>query len=442
MQYIPSTSNQENELLKQIGISDFAQLIKIIPENIRLKHDLNLESALSEFEVQEKLNSLASKNNSNQDSISFLGGGVYDHYIPTVIDFLSSRSEFYTAYTPYQAEVSQGTLQYLYEFQSMICELSGMDVANASLYDGASAVAEACSLAVSASRKKMVAISETLNPNYKRVVTSYLQCRNVQIIEIDSVNGETNCELINQYVSEMACVVIQSPNYYGLIENWSKTKEIIQDSKALLIAVSDPTTLPILESPRNCGADIYVGEGQTLGNPVSYGGPYLGLMAVTKKLMRKMPGRIIGKTNDKNGKSGFVLTLQTREQHIRRENATSNICTNQGLMALRATIYLSIMGKTGLPTLAQICYEKAHYLADGLLKLKGYSLPYGRNFLKEFVIKTPISAKKIKNEALKNGLLLNTPEHDLTDSLLLIAVTEKRTKNELDNLITELKKYS
>ena len=439
MHYIPCTDAQEKELLSEIGISSFEELIKVIPSNLRVKDEIGIGTALSEFESERVAKSLISKNITASENLCFLGGGVYDHFVPKAIDAIAARSEFYTAYTPYQAEVSQGTLQYLYEFQTMICELSGMDVGNASLYDGASAVAEACSLALSSTQYSKIAISKTVNPRYCAVVQTYLQNRDVEIIFINAEGGKTDFSQIEDHIDGLAGVVVQSPNYYGVLEDWTSAKKQLNDSKALLIAVSDPVSLSIIKSPGDCGADIYAGEGQSLGNYMSYGGPFLGLLAVKSKLVRRMPGRIIGKTVDKDGKEGFVLTLQTREQHIRRENATSNICTNQGLIALRATIYMSLMGKVGLPALARMCYEKAQYMAGKLIHLKNISFPFGTDIIKEFTIKINNSAKELKLNALKKSIFINTINGDKSDRLIQICVTEKRTRAEIDRLIEFLK---
>ena len=393
MHFIPTTPEEEIQLLKGAGASTFSDLIEIIPKKLRLEHDLGVGDPLSELEIEKELQELSNSNESG--NYCFAGGGVYDHHIPKVVDFLSGRSEFYTAYTPYQAEVSQGTLQYLYEFQTMICELSGMDVANASLYDAASAVAEACLMAHSVSRNNIILYSGSLNPNYIHVARSYLSGKGMKLVEIPEIDGMTNLNCLNSYTDNIAALIIQSPNRNGLIENWMESKKKILDPKALLIAVSDPFALSVLKSPGKCGADIYVGEGQTIGNQMNYGGPLLGLMAVKEKYKRRIPGRIIGKTIDKNNRDGFVLTLQTREQHIRRENATSNICTNQGLLALRSTIYLSLMGARGLPYFANMCYQKAQFAAKGISKLNNYVLPYSSEFIMEFVVKTTHPANDV-----------------------------------------------
>ncbi|MAP61977.1 MAG: aminomethyl-transferring glycine dehydrogenase [Candidatus Marinimicrobia bacterium] len=435
MPYIPITDNQEREMLEFLGFKNYDELLKIIPESLRIRESLGLKEGMSEFEIENDIKSILNMNNPASEGLCFLGGGVYDHYVPKIVDFLSSRSEFYTAYTPYQSEVSQGTLQYLFEFQSMICELSGMDVANASLYDGASALAEACSLAINTTRKQKLAISSCVNPRYLEVVKTYLQNRGVEIDLISSTNGITNNANLQSYSENYAAIVIQSPNFYGLLENIEQFKL----DNVLLISVNDPISLSTMEPPRNLGADIYVGEGQVLGNYMSYGGPYLGLFATTNKYMRKLPGRVVGKTLDKEGKEGFTLTLQTREQHIRRESATSNICTNQGLLALRATIYMAIVGSK-MPELAHICYNKSHYAADLIDSLNGFSIPYGRQFIKEFLVDTPVSAEDIVTDAVEENIFISSVDKD-GKVYLQISITEKRTKAEIEKLVKFLKKY-
>ena len=435
--YIPSNKKDEKEILKALGISSFEDLIKIIPKELRVKKGiLGLEKGVSELELTNFVES-ASGNNSNK--ICFSGGGVYDHYVPKVIDFIASRSEFNTAYTPYQPEVSQGTLQYIYEFQSMICELSGLDIANASLYDGASSLAEACSLAISHTGNKKILLSKTINPIYIEVTKTYLKYRDVEFIFLPEKDGITDIDSIDIDLNDVACIAIQSPNFFGYIEDWNIFAQMLKNSKALLVAISDPTALSILESPGKCNADIYVGEGQPLGNYLSYGGPNLGLFAIKENLKRKLPGRVVGRTNDVNGKSGFVLTLQTREQHIRRSKATSNICTNQGLVALRSVIYMSLLGKEGLPKLVKLCFDKAQYAADKINELDNFSLYCNRrDFIKEFTVKTKFSTEKIKHDAEENNILF-----DIVDkNLIKFSFTEKRSKNEIDKLIDFLKSYN
>lgn len=440
MHFIPTTLEEEIKLLKGAGVSTFSDLIEIIPKNLRLNNNLGIGHPASEIEIEKELQKLSSSNKSH--NLCFAGGGIYDHYIPKVVDFISGRSEFYTAYTPYQAEVSQGTLQYLYEFQTMICELSGMDIANASLYDGASALAEACILANSVTHNNIILYSNTINLNYIHVVRSCLVGKKIDLIEIPQINGVTDIEFIKTFDSNVAALIIQSPNRNGLIENWQDFKNKIMDPKALFISVADPFALSVLKSPGDSGADIYVGEGQSIGNSMNYAGPLLGLIAVKDKYKRRIPGRIIGKTIDKNNKDGYVLTLQTREQHIRRERATSNICTNQGLLALRATIYLSLLGPKGLPDFATICYQKAHYTAKCISEIEGFALPYSNQFLMEFVVKTNHSVKEIIDYCDSNGILIMPDQSDESNSLFTVAVTERRTIDEINFFVKCLRDFA
>ena len=371
MKYIQNTNKDIKKMLNEIGVDSFDSLVKSIPNEIRFKNTFNIGEALSEYELLMETSKLKKNNN----LLCFMGNGIYDHYVPSVVDFISSRSEFYTSYTPYQAEVSQGTLQYLYEFQSMIASLAGMEVSNASLYDGASALAEACSMAINISKKKTILLSSTINSKYIDVVKTYLSKRGVNIYLIPDDNSYTSNEEIKKYnLSDIACIAIQSPNNYGLIENWSKWSDRIKSFETLLIGVSDPMVLPIIKSPGECGVDIYCGEGQSLGNYMNLGGPVLGLIETNRKYVRKMPGRIIGKTEDLDGKEGYVLTLQAREQHIRRDKANSNICTNQSLLALRSTIYMSLFGDSGLRKVAELCFSKAQYTARKISELDGFSI--------------------------------------------------------------------
>ena len=438
MHYIPTTSIIEKELLSACGVHEFSDLVRIIPSKLLLDNNLGIGPALSELDIEREMQYLSNQNISG--SISFLGAGIYDHFIPKAVDFISARSEFYTAYTPYQAEVSQGTLQYLYEYQSMICELSGMDIANASLYDGASAVAEACMLALSVNNKNTILYSTTLNEHFIKVMKTCLSGQQVELVQVPHKKGITDLSLISKYKDTMSAFLMQSPNTFGLIESWKNAKTNLHDSGALLIAIGDPMSLALLKSPGECGADIYIGDGQTLGNPMNYGGPLLGIMAVKDVYKRHMPGRLVGKTIDKNGIDGFVLALQTREQHIRRDKATSNICTNQGLLALRATLYMALMGKNGLPYISQLCYEKAHYTAQEINKLTSYSIKYGNQFLKEFVIETKHNVEKLTEYCTDKGFLIQGI-HESINHCFQIAVTEKRTKQEIDMLIKCLNDY-
>ena len=434
MKYIQNTDSDIQKMLDSIGVSSFEDLLKlIVPEKLQLKDKLNIGEPKSELDLIMDTDNIKRK---NKTLTCYNGGGVYDHYIPSVVDFISSRSEFYTSYTPYQAEVSQGTLQYLYEFQSMISALSGLEVSNASLYDGGSALAEACSMSVNISNKDKILLSSTINPSYIEVLKTYFSHRGVSIEFISHDSGISSKNKKFNF-DDYACVVIQSPNYYGLIENWKDWSSEI-DGRAILIAVSDPVSLSLLESPGECGADIYCGEGQSLGNYMNFGGPFLGLLSSRIKYVRRMPGRIVGKTDDLNGKDGYVLTLQAREQHIRRDRANSNICTNQSLMALRASVYMSLLGRKGLSEIAKICFNKSQYAAKAISSLSGFKIPYGYNFIKEFVVESKASSVKIVENALNEGISLSSLRG--SNNKLLIAITEKRTKEDIDSLVCFLEK--
>jgi len=433
MKYIPCTLDEETEILDYLGFDSFEKFLSFIPQKLLFKDSYDISQPLSEMELIDHMQNIASK---NRVGISFIGAGAYDRYVPSVVDFISARSEFYTAYTPYQAEVSQGTLQYVYEYQSMVCSLSGMDAANASLYDGASAVAEAALLSYNHNKKKKILVSPYLNRAYLSVLETYSKNLNLQIIILPkSKKGTVDLDSIKNFIDDdVSSIIIQSPNYFGQLEDWRMAKEEIDNTNVLLIAVSDPIALSTIKSPGECGADIYVGEGQSLGNYLSYGGPYLGIIAVKSKLVRKLPGRIVGKTTDVNGKTGYTLTLQTREQHIRRERATSNICTNQGIMSLRAAIYLSLLGREGVDKINKLSTSKAYYLANKIDALDGYSLLYKNNFLNEFLIETKASSELISEKCLEKNIYI----HPISTNKILIAVTEKRSKAQMDMLISVL----
>ncbi len=439
MSNISITKSQLEEMLEKLSIKSIDDLFKIIPNKFKYNiNDLSIKDALSEQEITNYFNIVAGKNLNSSNSLFFMGGGSYDHYVPKIVDTLSSRSEYYTAYTPYQAEVAQGTLQYLYEFQSMICSLSGMEVSNASLYDGASSLAEACSMSISITKNKKILLSKSVHPSYVDVLKTYLDPIGIEIdfIEI-SKNGTT--EKLELIEDDYACVVVQSPNYFGIIEDLEKYNEV--KGNALFIVVSDPISISLLKSPGDCGCDIYVGEAQSLGNYMSFGGPNIGILASRKKFIRKMPGRIIGRTEDIDGKDAYSMVLQTREQHIRRDKATSNICTNQGLLALRSTIYLALLGES-LKEVAKICYNNCQYAADKINNLNNFKIyANNRSFIKEFVVTTVISATKIQKEAAENNILVDKPINDKSDNKLLLAFTEKRTKQEIDSLIEFFERY-
>jgi len=443
MHYIPNTDRDRAEMLKKIGVKDFSQLVSCIPQSVLLKDDLKLPSPLSEMELTELVKNMSRLNRSAEDSISFLGAGAYDHFIPSVVGHVVQRSEFCTAYTPYQAEVSQGTLQSIYEFQSLICELTGMDVANASMYDGASALAEAALMSHSHNRKKEIIVSDSVHPAYRQVLKTYCSGLGLKIITAPTENGSVELSrLKNSLSSDSSCVIVQNPNFYGVVEDVGKIEPLVHSAGALLVMACDPISLGILKSPGELGVDIAVGEGQGMGNSLNFGGPFLGFFAAKKEMTRKMPGRIIAATTDLKGERGFVMTLQTREQHIRREKATSNICTNEALCALGAAVYLSLLGKSGISKVAELCLQKSHYAMNEITKIDGFELKYQAPFFKEFVVNTPLPPEEVIKRLLDKNILagvdLSRIDPELKNSLL-ICVTEKRTKEEIDHFVNEIK---
>ena len=443
MGFVPNTEDDKKKMLEEIGVSSFDELISDIPEKIRLKDELKLPEPLSEFEVLKELQKISEKNTDLNHTVSFLGAGAYDHFVPSAVYAIISRSEFYTAYTPYQAEVSQGTLQAIYEYQTMICRLTGMDVANASMYDGGSALAEATLLAIKYTGRNEIVIAGPINPNYIEIIKTYTHPRKTEIKTTNFSEGTCDIEDLKKIVSDKtACVVVQQPNFFGNIEDVFEIEKVTHSTGALFISVVDPISLGLLTPPGDYGADIVVGEGQPLGIPVSFGGPYLGIFAARKSLIRQIPGRISGVTVDLDGNRGFTLTLQTREQHIRRERATSNICTNQGLMMLAATVYMSLMGKNGIREVARLCIQKSHYLADKISKIEGFKLKFNKPFFKEFAVQTPVPVSEIKKKLKDKKIIpgVDLSRFDGYGEGLLIAVTEKRTKEEMDRFVEELKK--
>ncbi len=443
MPFIPNTPDVQKKMLERIGVSSFEELIKDIPEKALFKSEMKLPEPLSEMDVKKLLSSYAKENDNCEDNVCFLGGGAYDHYVPAVVNYIISRPEFQTAYTPYQPEVSQGTLQSIYEYQTMICELTGMEVANASLYDGGSALAEAALLACGHRRRKKIIVSSTVNPHYLEIIKTYCHGRNIKIVVIPWENGLTNYKNLADAVdTETAGVIFQHPNYFGCLEKVEEFQRVAQKAGALLISSNDPISLSVLQPPAEYDVDIATGEGQALSSPLNFGGPYLGIFASTRKLVRKIPGRLVGQTVDADGQRGFVLTLQTREQHIRREKATSNICTNQGLNALAATVYMSLMGKEGLPAVAEMCVRKSHYLAEKIAELKGFGIKFEKPFFKEFVVQSayPVDnvLEKLRNRSIFAGIPLNEYDENL-HNCFLCAVTEKRTKKEMDDFVLALK---
>jgi glycine dehydrogenase subunit 1 len=426
-------------MLEIIGINTVEELFKDIPDNLQLNRRLNLNEPMSELEVSKELKNISEKNLSNEDLVCFLGAGAYDHYIPSVISHITSRSEFYTAYTPYQPEISQGTLQVIFEYQTMIAELTGMEISNASMYDGATACAEAAMISMGSTKRKNIVVSKTVNPDTRKVLEAYMKFHGGVIKEVDFKDGETDIENLNKLVDKnTAAVIVQNPNFFGVVEDLSEVEKITHSNKALLIMSVDPISLGILKTPGEIGADIAVGEGQSLGNAMNFGGPYLGFMASTSKLMRKMPGRIIGQTEDIDGKRAFALTLQAREQHIRREKATSNICSNQSLNALAAAVYMSVMGKEGIKEVAQQCMKKSHYAYNELIKSGKCKPVFNKPFFKEFTVESIVDPNIVNDGLLKEGILggysLEKNYPQLKNSILF-CVTEKRNKEEIDNLV-------
>ncbi|MDQ7797833.1 MAG: aminomethyl-transferring glycine dehydrogenase subunit GcvPA [Candidatus Edwardsbacteria bacterium] len=438
MPYIANTPENIQDMLARIGVKDFNELIADIPRDILLKSKLDLPAPLSEMEAVREITGISKINRPAGEMISFLGGGAYDHYIPAAVDHILSRPEFYTAYTPYQAEVSQGTLQVIWEFQSLIAALTGMDVANASMYDGATALTEAGLMACSHTKRKKLIISSTVHPDYREVLKTYCRGLNIEIAEIPWKDGVTSLEELERTIDDKtAAVLIQHPNFLGALEPVEEISDIAHKKGALLVVSADPISLGILKAPGSYGADIVTGEGQPLGIPMGLGGPYLGLLAAKNSLLRLMPGRIVGLTNDSQGREGLVLTMQAREQHIRREKASSNICSNQALCALAATVYLSLMGRDGIKQAAELCLQKSHYLAEQL------GPAFKAPFFKEFVYKTNRPAPQVLAELRQKGILAGLDLGRFFKQLeghLLISVTEKRTKDELDLLIRELSK--
>jgi glycine dehydrogenase subunit 1 len=439
MSFLTNSDFDIKQMLGVIGIDKFEQLIKNIPEDLKLNKELNLPESLSEYEVSELVQELADK---NKLAISFLGGGVYDHYIPAAVDTIINRSEFYTAYTPYQPEISQGTLQSIYEFQSMISELACMDVTNASMYEGGSALAEAMLLACTHTNKSKILVADSLNRRYKAVLNTYSKNNGIKLINIPLVHFRLDLDSLRANCDqETAAVIIQHPNYFGYLEEVFEIGDLLKESTILFISFYDPLSLGLLAPPGEYNADIAIAEGQSLGIRQNFGGPYLGLFSVRGELIRRIPGRIAGLTQDIDGNQGFVLTLQTREQHIRREKATSNICTNSGLMALAALVYLSLLGKEGIKDIANLIIQKSHYLAGKLSEINGIHMGCDHSFFKEFVIKLPVAAKVVLKNLEKKGLWggIDLTKFGYKDHLL-IAVTEKRRKTDLDLYISEMNK--
>ena len=434
--YFPHTEEEIKEMLKVAGVNSLEELYSDVPESIRFKGDYDIPEAKSEIELRQLLESFGLL---NDQLTSFAGAGVYDHYTPAVIPNIISRSEFLTSYTPYQAEISQGTLHYIFEYQSMMAELTGMDISNASMYDGTTATAEAAIMAMNAGKKcTKVLASRTVDPKTMQVVETYAKYHGFDIEMIDEKDGTTDREDMRRRLAEggVAGVILQMPNYYGIVEDYTGFADDIHESKALMIMNSVAADLAVLKSPGEWGADIAVGDGQSLGIPMSFGGPSVGYMCCNEKLIRKMPGRIVGLTKDNRGQRAFVLTLQAREQHIRRQKATSNICSNESLMALYVTIYMSLMGKEGLKEAAELSYAGAHYLCDELLKTGRFTMAYDKPFFNEFCVRYDGDINALQERCIAAGYLAGVK---IDEHTLMLAVTEKRQKHEIDELVELMK---
>ncbi len=441
MSYVLNTPEDQRAMLAAIGVSSIEELFGKIPQSLRLHRPLQVPQALSEIELTAHLHQQAGCNRPAGEAVCFLGGGVYDHFVPAVVDAIAGRSEFYTAYTPYQAEASQGSLQAFFEFQTLICQLTGLDVANASLYEGGSAVAEAVLMARSIlPKRRKVLIAQSVHPEYRQTLATYTANLDLHLQTLPAPNGFFDPDDLKRTIDgQTLCVLAQHPNFFGCLEEPDALADIAHQAGALFLVSFDPISLGLLKRPGQYGADIAVAEGQCLGNPMSYGGPYLGLLACREEYVRKMPGRLVGQTVDRRGKRCWVLTLQTREQHIRREKATSNICTNQGLMALKATVYLAAMGPQGLKETAELCLRKAHYAAERLTQLPGVRQRFKRPFFKEFTLQVGEPAPALLADLLAKGyhagLHLGRWYPELEDCLS-VAVTEKRTRAEIDGLVS------
>lgn len=434
--YFPQTDGDIRQMLDRIGVKSLDDLYSDVPDGFLYKGEYDLPDAMSEQQVRDFFEGMAAR---NPHLTVFAGAGAYDHYTPAVIPYITQRSEFLTAYTPYQCEISQGTLRYIFEYQSMICTLTGMDVSNASMYDGPTAAAEAMRMAVSCAKKKnTVLLSDTLFPHVRNVVGTYARYYGVKIETIDQKDGQTSLESLKALMEggDVAGVIVPSVNRFGIVENLTGFGETVHAAKALLVQYCDPSALAVVKTPAEWGADVAVGDGQPLGIPLCYGGPYVGFMACRKDYMRKLPGRIVGETRDAAGRRSFVLTLQAREQHIRREKATSNICSNESLMALWVTVYLSLMGPQGMRKVNEESYKGAHYLYDALLATGKFQKVFDAPFLKEFVLKPLVPVEQLQRKLYDAGIF---GALETEDGFVSFCVTEKRTKAEIDRLVGIIK---
>ena len=427
--YIPLTDEDREAMLATVGASSTNELFADIPAEHR-DPQIDLPPALSEVELVRELSALAAKNRSTADHVSFLGAGAYQHYIPSVVDHILRRGEYLTAYTPYQPEISQGTLQTVFEFQSIVCELTGMDIANAGMYDGASALAEACLMACSVTGRDRILLLDTVHPHTAEVVHTYAHGRGLTVETITVDGGGVG--------PDDACLAVQQPDFFGYLRDLDKMGKAAHEAGALFVVSADPVSLGLFRPPADYGADIVVGEGQPLGVPLSYGGPYLGLFACRERFVRHMPGRIVGRTKDVDGKTGYVLTLQTREQHIRRERATSNICTSQQLVALGFTVAVSTLGKQGLREMAAQCYHKAHYAAGRIAQLPGYDLPLDGVFFQEFPVRCPIPPAEVNARLLERGIIGGYDVSDRIENAMLLCFSELHRRDDIDDLVAAL----
>lgn len=439
MAYIPHTEEDRQEMLARIGVKSIEELFREIPSDLRVKGQLDIPSFLSEDKLYGHLTELSKRNTNLVDTVCFLGAGIYDRYIPSTVQAVISRGEFLTAYTPYQPELSQGYLQAIYEFQTMVAELYGMDIANASLYDGATAVAEAAILAHGVNGRSKIVVSRGVHPHYRHVLHTYCWSVGLHVEEIDTLDGLTND--FSAVDESAACIIVQYPNFFGVIESLEKAKEAAVRSGAMFIVSADPTAMGILRPPGEFDADIVVGEGQPLGVPMGFGGPLLGLFGCKESLVRRIPGRIVGRTADHEGRPGYVMTLRTREQDIRREKATSNICTNEALMAMAATVYMEALGKNGLRSVAESTVRNTQYAIKKLTEAGG-RLRFPRKVFGEFVLEIPRNPEVIQEELLKKGILCGLPlgsYYPELDNCLLVAVTETRTRAQIDDFAAKLR---
>jgi glycine dehydrogenase subunit 1 len=439
--YLPMTEQDQQQMLAAIGVSSVDDLFSDIPQRVRFQGEYNIKKAASEPQLLKELNSMAAKNAHLKDYASFLGAGVYDHYMPVIVDHVISRSEFYTAYTPYQPEISQGELQAIFEFQTMICELTGMDVANSSMYDGGTALAEAAMLSAGQTKKKKVLVSAAVHPESKDVLKTYAKGQYIEVVEIPAPDGVTDMIALEKEMgSDVAAVIVQYPNFYGQIEPLKEIEEITHQEKCMFVVSSNPLSLGLLTPPGEFGADIVIGDAQPFGIPSQFGGPHCGYFATTSKLMRKIPGRLVGQTVDENGKRGFVLTLQAREQHIRRDKATSNICSNQALNALAASVAMTALGKQGVKEMALQNLSKTHYAYEAL-KAKGINVAFEGPFFNELVVKLPVSVTEANSQLLASKIIGGydlSRDNQALENHMLLAFTELRTKEEIDQLVNEL----